>query len=88
MPVVRHPGDLLSYLIFKTTGMIAGSNCACAARQKQMNDWGWLGCLRHRATIIEWLCEEAAMRGHKIEKRGAAGLLRAAVHELKRKRNS
>lgn len=81
------PGDLLAIVIQKVTGLNKPLSCGCAARQAQMNEWGWLGCLRHRKTIIEWLVQEAARRGHPIESKAAVTFLKAAVREINERRS-
>lgn len=76
------PGDLLARIIKKITGE-TGGRCACNAHKAQMNKWGWWGCWRERKTIIGWLCEEAAKRGHPIDKASAMALFKAALKELR-----
>lgn len=74
------PGDLLAMAIEKATGIKATSRCNCAARQKQMNEWGWLGCWRHRKTIVGWLVDEAKKRKATISDDDLA----AIVDQMKR----
>ncbi len=37
--------------------------CKCETRAETMNDWGVEGCRTNLDTIIEWLLEEAQLRG-------------------------
>jgi hypothetical protein len=77
------PGDLLALLILRVTGQQSG-NCACEQRQQQLNAWGWWQCYRNRTTVIGWLCEEAAKRGHPISADKALSLFKAALLEVRR----
>lgn len=83
---LAQPGDLLAWIIGRITGIAPGPNCSCKARQRQMNEWGWLGCFKNRATIIAWIGDEAGKRGHAIGRSAAIDLMRAAVRELRRDR--
>lgn len=85
-PSIKNPGDLFALIIFKITGQHTANCGVCGRRKKQMNEWGWLGCWRNRKTIIAWLCEEAAKRGHKIDKASMTVLFKAAWKELKQNR--
>ncbi len=38
-------------------------SCSCETRAATMNDWGVAGCRENLDTIIEWLIEEAQIRG-------------------------
>lgn len=78
------PGSVLKAAIKAATGEVPSPNCACTARARQMNAWGWTGCIRNRKTILKWLTEEAAKRGHKVGTWQALGLLRAAWKEVKK----
>jgi hypothetical protein len=75
------PGSLLALIIHQITGQVPSSCMACNERVRKMNIWGWLGCWQHRDEIIQWLVEEAAKLGHKIDGKIVYGLLRAAVKE-------
>ena len=75
---ITKPGDLLAWTIQRVTKVVPGPNCPCQSRMNQMNEWGWAGCFRHRATILDWIGEEAAKRGHPIGKNQIRDLLRAA----------
>lgn len=85
---LARPGDLLAWIIRKVTGIEPGPYCSCRQRQEQMNEWGWLGCFRKRATILTWISDEAGKRGHAIGRAAALDLLRAAVRELKAQRGT
>jgi hypothetical protein len=76
-------------LIYQLTGQHT-SNCGeCGARKRQMNEWGWLGCMRpkNRKQIIGWLCEAAAKRGHQIDKAKMRSLFKAAIKEAMANKN-
>jgi predicted Fe-S protein YdhL (DUF1289 family) len=74
-------------MIWKMTGVM--SSCSgCNARARQMNEWGWLGCLRNRQTIYDWMTQEARARGHVVEKPEIRELFLAAISELKGERKA
>lgn len=51
------PGTELAAM-FKAMGVKAtGCQGRCAARQRQMDQWGVGGCREHRETIIKWMRE-------------------------------
>jgi hypothetical protein len=80
------PGDLLAVIIFRITAEPVRS-CVelCPERRAQMNEWGWWKCWCNRKTIIAWLRQEAAKRGHAISDRALLDLIKAAFNELHRK---
>ena len=41
--------------------------CNCETRVDTMNDWGAEGCRRNIDTIVDWLLEEAQVRGLPME---------------------
>jgi hypothetical protein len=47
--------------------------CKCETRAETMNDWGVEGCRTNLDTIIEWLLEEAQLRGPFITRKLAHG---------------
>jgi hypothetical protein len=77
------PGSIFSTVIQKITGKTTATCGECGQHMRQMNEWGWWGCWKNRKTIIGWLREEAAKRGHDISDRAALDPLRAAFKELK-----
>lgn len=81
---IHPPGDALAWIIKKITGTEPAPTCACNARRRQMNAWGWKGCFSNRAQIIEWISDEARKRGHSIGRLTAVGLFLAAVREIRR----
>jgi len=85
---LRSPGDIFGIVIHKITGQRTANCGECGRRKAQMNKWGWLGCLRpkNRKQIIDWLCEEAAKRGHEIDGNQMLALFKAAIKELLGKR--
>jgi len=85
-PSILRPGDVLSYAIQAVTGKPAATCGPCAAHVREMNQRGWLWCMRNRETVAEWLVEGAKRRGHTIDKGGALELLAVAVKELKQRR--
>jgi len=80
------PGSLLTTAIRLITGEEPGPACKCKARAEKMNEWGWLGCARNRATIAEWLVDEARKRNHEIDERKALSLFKAAWKEIRQGR--
>jgi len=85
---LARPGDLLAWMIHRVTGVNPGPYCSCRQRQQQMNEWGWIGCLRNRATILAWIGDEAGKRGHVLGRAAAIDLLRAAFREWKAQRKA
>jgi hypothetical protein len=80
------PGSIFSKVIFKLTGQETKLCARCTTRMRQMNSLGWWGCWKNRATILEWLAEEARRRGHAISETQLSGLFRAAIKEAFGKR--
>jgi len=81
-PELRHPGDLLSVIIFRITGQYAANCGVCGQRKAKMNRWGWIGCWKNRKEIIGWLILEAAKRGHQITEVSMFELLKVAFFEI------
>ncbi|MCC6683119.1 MAG: hypothetical protein IT445_19660 [Phycisphaeraceae bacterium] len=84
---VPQPGDLLAWMIRRVTGQ-PPCPMRCADRRRQMNEWGWLGCWRHRDEILTWLADEARRRGHDIGNAKLIGLMKAAIAELRKEPRS
>ena len=80
---IPKPGDVLRNLIHSITGKMPTNNCSCAERVRRMNEWGWVGCLLHKDTIIGWLSDEARKRGHALSDDSAFELLKAGLSELR-----
>ena len=62
--------------------------CKCATRAETMNDWGVEGCRTNLDTIIEWLLEEAQLRGlphGKFTRTIAKSLVLTAIRRFERK---
>ena len=60
--------------------------CKCETRAETMNDWGVEGCRTNLDTIIEWLSEEAQLRGlphGKFTRTIANSLVLTAIHRFK-----
>lgn len=83
LSVIAKPGDLMAAIIFKVTGQRSGMCGPCAERVRQMNEWGWFRCWLNRKTILRWLAEEAAKRGHPIEEAKLTELLKIAFREAR-----
>jgi hypothetical protein len=80
------PGSLLATLILQLTGKVSKNCMTCSTRVKQMNQWGWAGCLLHIGKISGWLVEEAEKLGHKVDGNIVLGLLKAAISEAMKPR--
>jgi hypothetical protein len=65
--ITSGPGSKLAEMIRAVTG--EKPCAACLERAKQMNEWGWMGCIRNAKTIYGWLKEEQEKRGIKIDKK-------------------
>ena len=62
--------------------------CKCETRAETMNDWGVEGCRTNLDTIIEWLLEEAQLRGlphGKFTRTIAKSLALTAIRRFERK---
>jgi hypothetical protein len=61
------PGDYVKRVLEKL-GFANSTNCGCAAFRKQMNDWGWTGCLTvHRDEVVEWFVTKAKSAGVVVD---------------------
>ena len=62
--------------------------CNCETRVGTMNDWGAEGCRRNFDTIVDWLLEEAQLRGlphGRFTARIARGLAGTAIRKYEQK---
>ncbi|MEO1619342.1 MAG: hypothetical protein AAFV88_26140, partial [Planctomycetota bacterium] len=60
----------------------------CETRVDTMNDWGAEGCRRNIDTIVDWLLEEAQLRGLPHGRFTAAiarGLVNTAIRKYEQK---
>lgn len=63
-------------------------SCKCETRADTMNDWGAEGCRQNLDTIVEWLLEEAELRGlpsGKFTRIIAKSLVVTAIRRFERK---
>ena len=63
-------------------------SCKCETRADTMNDWGPEGCRQNLDTIVEWLLEEAELRGlpsGKFTRIIAKSLVITAIRRFERK---
>jgi len=81
------PGDLIARLIHLVHP--SRQHCAdCAARQAEINGWGWRGAFRRREDIARVLAHEAYLLGHSRIEPGCrvwVALLGAALIEFSRR---
>lgn len=66
----------------------ASDTCNCETRADTMNDWGTDGCRQNLDTIVEWLMEEAVLRGlphGKFTRVIARSLVLTAIRRFERK---
>jgi hypothetical protein len=84
--LVTQPGHMFSLVISKITGRYAVTCGRCMERMGQMNRWGWWGCWRNRETIVNWMLDEAAGRGHRVSREHVFSLFQAALHEIRQSR--
>lgn len=84
--LTTQPGHIFSSVIRAITGRYAVTCGRCMERMGQMNKWGWWGCWKHRDTIIGWMMDEAAGRGHKVSRQQISSLWKAALAEIRRTR--
>lgn len=86
------PGKVFMDLIHLITGVTPGPKCKCLTRARQMNEWGWMGCLAHQQEIVGWLVIEARNRGHSIGEHEVQSLFvaafREAVQRVKKEKNN
>lgn len=69
------PGDVIK-LVFAKMGYISGGDCGCETMRKQMNDWGYWGCWKHRSELVEWFNAKAKEAGVQVT---PAGIMRIIV---------
>ena len=63
-------------------------SCNCETRAETMNDWGAEGCRQNIDTIVDWLLEEAELRGlpnGKFTRLVAKSLVTTAIRRFERK---
>jgi hypothetical protein len=66
----------------------ASDTCNCETRADTMNDWGADGCRQNLDTIVDWLMEEAELRGlphGKFTRIIARSLVLTAIRRFERK---
>lgn len=85
--LVTQPGHMFSLVISKITGRYAVTCGRCMERMGQMNRWGWWGCWRNRETIVGWMTDEAAGRGHRVDRAHVFSLFQVALREIRQNRN-
>lgn len=56
--------------------------CGCEPFKRTMNEWGWLGCIRHGKEIVAWLVEQARREGVVLKSDDLAGLVRRWVRDI------
>lgn len=86
-PDIGGPGTELKALL-KFIGITATPNCSCNARARAMDENelrepGW--CEANIDTILDWLKEQADIRGLPFLRVGAKVLVRRAISNAKRK---
>lgn len=59
---INEPGSLIK-AIFHALGIAPTSDCGCEAFCRQMNQWGWKGCLKERKAIVAWFAAKAEQQG-------------------------
>lgn len=74
-PRIPGPGDAVK-MVLGELGIKPAKHCGCNAKAAEMNQWGWVGCLRHRKELIEWFAAKAKEQGITVD---AAMILRALV---------
>lgn len=69
-PQTNGPGTLVKTILEKMGHEVRGTElicangksvkmCGCAAMQRQMDQWGWSGCLLRLPTLIHWFAKKA-----------------------------
>lgn len=48
------PGTALA-AVLRWCGIKPWEGCACESRKRQMDGWGWWGCVRNVGTIWKWI---------------------------------
>lgn len=71
---LKKPGDFLAYLIKKVTNHSEQDsrnaddiNCNCRKIRTEMNEKGWLWCLRNRDDLLKRVAESAKKKGFNVE---------------------
>ena len=78
------PGDRLAALI-QHLGFQAQTGCDCEAMRQTMNDWGYLGCISHRAEILAFLKTKAEALGIPFDNATVWSAAQAALWSWKNK---
>jgi hypothetical protein len=83
-PHIGGPGTELKKLL-GWFGLRAKGKCRCDKRARTMNAWGPKKCLENMETILDWLQEEAGMRGLPFIRALAKPVVLMAVHMSERR---
>lgn len=76
--LVGGPGDIVKIILDKL-GIKPTRNCGCEAMRRQMNEWGYTGCWKHRDIIAEWFRAKAVEAGSDLSVSGITKLVIEAV---------
>jgi hypothetical protein len=79
------PGDVVK-IVLSRMGYQPHPNCGCEEFRQQMNTWGWRGCLRRRAEIIEWFTAKARERNIDVNDASIWSLVRGSLKDLLKRR--
>jgi hypothetical protein len=55
--IVNKPGTALARILF-LAGVYQSAECGCESYARQMDDWGWAGCVERKNQIIDYLNEQ------------------------------
>lgn len=75
----RVVGAVLKRLGFTCTG-------GCRWFAEKMNRWGWLGCYRNRAEIVDWFCAQARRAGIEVSREDVWPLVWAGIKDVWKRR--
>jgi len=76
--IASGPGDVVKIVLEKMGHKSAGG-CGCEAMRQKMNAWGYWGCLKHRAELVEWFTAKAKEAKIEIDGDGIWALLAAGL---------
>jgi len=79
------PGDVVK-LVLSRLGYRPHANCGCDEFRQTMNAWGWRGCFRRRAQVVQWFAEKAREQGIAVDDANLWSLVRAGLKDLIRRR--
>lgn len=73
----KGPGDVVKAVLAKM-GYSSDGHCGCEPMRAKMNAWGYWGCWRHRAELVEWFRAKAKAAGIEVSAMGIMAMVVSA----------